>query len=319
MRGSRPIHSSVTPIIRTSLAALAATLLALLFAGPASASGGSGSSAVSLNQVRGELRQASDALDRIWGDDSSDDADDDTTCDDDTCDDPADDPADDVSDGSGIDLTAVADNLAHTAAAKQLAGKVKKGKNRALAMIAVTDQADDNVFEYADDIGWVDSDQQATFVDALNQSLAVRGGSVSALIAMAAKQTESIRSKLLETIGDDLSDGDPEVLLDTLAEEDGYGATFAVKDTVAPILAGMIDDTDRVAGDLGELGRSLPSSERRGAAGAVDALQTQIADLPDYVDELFGDFADYDDPAAGQAAFCGYLAQEPLPKPDACG
>lgn len=307
----------MTLIARTSLAALAAAVLALVFAGPASASAGSGSSGVSINQVRGELRQASDALDRIWGDDSSDDTGDD--CDDDTCDDPADDPSDDFTDDSGVDLSAVADNLEHTAAARQLAQKVKKGKNRALAMIAVTDQADDNVFEYADDIGWVDADQQATFVDALNQSLGVRGSSVSALIAMASKQTTSTRAKLLATIGDDLSDGDPEVLLDTLAEEDGYGATFEVKDTVAPILAGMIDDTDTVAGNLDDLGKSLPSSERRDVADAVDSLQGQIDDLPDYVDDLFTDFSDYDDPAAGQAAFCGYLAQEPLPKPDACG
>jgi hypothetical protein len=308
----------VTLIVRTSLAALAAALLALIFAGPAAASAGSGSPAVSLSQVRDELRQASDALDRIWGDDSSDD-DPGDDCDDDTCDDPADDPGDDFSDDSGVDMSAVADNLEHTAAAKQLAQKVKKGKNRAVAMIAVTDQADDNVFEYADDIGWVDPDEQPTFVDALNQSLSIRGGSVSALISMAAKQTESTRSKLLATVGDDLSDGDPEVLLDTLAEEDGYGATFAVKDTVAPILADMIDDTGKVAGDLGELGKSLPSSERRDVTDAVDSLQGQVDDLPDYVDDLFTDFSDYDDPAAGQAAFCGYLAQEPLRKPDACG
>jgi hypothetical protein len=92
-----------------------------------------------------------------------------------------------------------------------------------------------------------------------------------------------------------------------------------VKDTVAPILANLIEDTNTVAGDLTDLGKSLTSSERRDVADAVDSLQGQIDDLPDYVGGLFDDFSDYDDPAAGQTAFCGYLAQEPLPKPDACG
>jgi hypothetical protein len=314
---ARPIPATVTRIVKTSVALLSAAILGLVFAGPADAS--TGSKSITINQVRGELRQASDALDRIWGDDSSDDLGDDGTGDDGSGDDVPDDPSDDFSDDSGVDLTAVADNLEHTAAAKQLAQKVKKGKNRAFALIAVTDQADDNVFEYADDIGWVDPDEQPTFVDALTQSLTVRGSAVNAMISTAAKQTVSTRSKLLATIGDDLSDGDPEVLLDTLAEEDGYGATFPVKDTVAPILAGMIDDTDKVAANLNALSDKLASSERKDVRDAVDSLNGQVDDLPDYVNDLFGDFEDYDDPAAGQASFCGYLAQEPLPKPDACG
>jgi hypothetical protein len=310
----------VANFARTFIAAIAATVFALVFAGSAAASGDKVPSGVSLNQVKAELRQASDALDRIWGDDESDDVGDGTGDDDLGDEDPAEGPDDDFSDDdSGVDLTAVADNLEHTAAARQLAQKVRKGKNRTFALIAVTNQADDNVFEYADDIGWADPDQQPTFVDALTQSLGVRGTAVAAMIATAAKQTESTRSKLLNTIGDDLSDGDPEVLLDTLAEEDGYGATAAVKDTVAPILAALINDTGDVADDLTDLGKSLPSSERRDVANAAGSLQDQLDSLPDYVDELFADFSDYDDPAAGQAAFCGYLAQEPLPKPDACG
>lgn len=308
----------MTSIFRSLLAALAATVFALVFAAvPASASSSSSAAAaVSLNDVRSELRQASDALDQIWGDDSGDDLGDDDFGDDDT-----DDPDGDFDDTdfAAVNLDAVAANLEHTAAARLLAQKVKKGKNRSLALIAVTDQADDNVFEYADDIGWVDASEQPTFVDALRQSVGVRGGAISALVAQAPKQTASTRGKLLDAIGDDLSDGDPEILLDTLAEEDGYGATPEVKDTVVPVLAGLLDDTDKVAADLRDLGDSLPSSERGAPRDAVDAIESAQDDLPDYVDELFVDFVDFDDPAAGAAAFCGYLAQLPLPMPDACG
>ena len=298
---------------RTLLAAVAVALASLAFgAGPASAS--TGSHGTSLSQVRSELREASAALDRIWGADSSDDdpADDTDPLDDD----PADDPADDFAD---VNLDAVASNLEHTATARQLAQKVKPRKNRGVALTAVAQQADDNVFEYADDIGWVDPEEQPTFVDAFGQSLDVRSAVIGSLISQAPKQTLSARAKTLKAISDALSDGDPEVLLDTLAEEDGYGATFDVKQTVIAPLASMLDDSRHVADEIGDLGASLPARERRDPRDAVDAIDAELDGLPAYVDELFGDMEDYDDPDAGTAAFCGYVAQLPLPTPDACG
>jgi hypothetical protein len=280
-------------IFRTLLAAVAVALASLAFgAGPASAA--TGSQRASLSQVRSELHEASAALDQIWGDDTGDDF-------------------------ADVNLDAVASNLEHTAAARQLAQKVKPRKNRGVAMTAVVQQADDNVFEYADDIGWVDPDEQPTFVDALDQSLDVRSGLIDSLVAQAPKQSASARAKTLKAISDALSDGDPEVLLDTLAEEDGYGATFDVKQTVVAPLAKMLDDSRAVATDIGDLGSSLSSSERRDATDAVDAIDGELNGLPDYVDELFGDMQDYDDPDAGASAFCGYVAQLPLPTPDACG
>jgi hypothetical protein len=312
-------------IFRTLIAAVAVALASLAFgAGPASAS--NGSQGASLSQVRSELREASAALDQIWGDDSDDFGDDDPADDaddpfgDDPVDDPTDDPADDPDDDfADVNLDAVASNLDHTATARQLAQKVKPRKNRAVALTAVAQQADDNVFEYADDIGWVDPDEQPTFVDALDQSLDARSALIGSLVSQAPKQAASARAKTLKAISDALSDGDPEVLLDTLAEEDGYGATYDVKQTVVAPLASMLNDSRDVAGDIRDLGASLPASERRDPRDAVDAIDAELDGLPDYVDELFGDMEDYDDPAGGASAFCGYVAQLPLPTPDACG
>jgi hypothetical protein len=86
-----------------------------------------------------------------------------------------------------------------------------------------------------------------------------------------------------------------------------------------PILAAMIGDDGKVAGNLRDLGSSLSGSERRAARDAAEAIESELDALPDYVDELFADFEDFDDPAAGKAAFCGYLAELPLPTPAACG
>lgn len=309
----------MTLIVRTSLALAAGLLAALAFAvAPASASPSSQSAG--LAQVRAELREASAALDRIWGDDSADSVDEDLSDDDDLADDPDDDFSDDSDDGfDSVDLDAVAANLQHTANARQLAQKLKPRKLRPVALVAVAEQADENVFEYADDIAWVEATQQPIFVDALDASLNVRSAMIGSLISAAPKQAASARGNALGAIADALSDGDPEVLLDTLAEEDGYGATPEVKQTVVPVLAAMLDDAREVAADLDDLGSSLPRSERRNVRRAADAIAAELDGLPDYVDELFVDFEDYDDPAAGAAAFCGYLAGLPLPTPAACG
>ncbi len=163
--------------------------------------------------------------------DASDDFDDDDVCD----------------DSESVDLDAVAANLQHTAAARQLASKLKPRKIRPVALLAVAEQADENVFEYADDIGWVEPPSSRPSSTRSTKSLDVRSAMIGALISAAPKQAESARGKSLKTIADLLSDGDPEVLLDTLAEEDGYGATPEVKQTVVPVLAGMLDDADKSA------------------------------------------------------------------------
>lgn len=317
----------MTLIAKTSIALAAATLAALILAvAPASASPSSQSAA--LAQVRAELKEASTALRQIWGEDDSDDDFSDDSDEDfvddldeelgDALGDDFDD--DDVSDGSeSVNLGAVAANLEHTAAARQLASSLRPRKLRPAALLAVAGQADENVFEYADDIGWVEPEEQATFVNALDTSLDVRSAMVSALVAAAPKQSGSARGKSLKAIADALSDGDTEILLDTLAEEDGYGATGESKQAVVPMLAQMITGGHKVADDLRDLGATLPGSEKRNARSAADTIESELDGLPAYVDELFEDFEDFDDPAAGAAAFCGYLAGLPLPTPAACG
>jgi hypothetical protein len=310
----------VTLIAKTSIALAAATLAALVLAvAPASASPSSQSAG--LAQVRAELKEASAALGQIWGDDYGDDDDLGDDFDDDLEDVLGDDfDDDDISDESeSVNLDAVAANLQHTAAARQLASKLKPRKIRPAALLAVAEQADENVYEYADDIGWVEAQEQPTFVDALGQSLDVRSAMIGGLVSAAPKQAASARGKSLKTIGDLLSDGDPEVLLDTLAEEDGYGATPEVKQAVVPVLASMLNGARKTADDIRDVGSSLSGNERRVPRDAAGAIDSELDGLPDYVDELFADLEDYDDPAAGAAAFCGYLAQLPLPTPSACG
>jgi hypothetical protein len=312
----------VTLIAKTSVSLAAAAIAALVLAvAPASASPASQSAG--LAQVRAELKEASAALGQIWGDDyGDDDADDDLgdDLDDDLGDVLGDDfDDDDISDDSeSVDLNAVAANLQHTAAARQLAAKLKPRKIRPAALLAVAEQADENVFEYADDIGWVEAQEQPVFVDALSNSLDVRSAMISGLVSAAPKQTAAPRGKSLKAIAELLSDGDPEVLLDTLAEEDGYGATPEVKQTVVPILAAMINGARKTADEIREVGASLSGNERRVPRDAAGAIDSELDGLPDYVNELFEDFSDYDDPAAGAAEFCGYLAQLPLPTPSAC-
>jgi hypothetical protein len=286
------------------------------------------SQASSLGQVRSELREARAALDRIWndsggdfGDDPADEADDPGAEVDppDDGDDPGDDPIDPGDDLADVNLDAVQDNLAHTAKARELAGKLKPKDRRAGALVAVNDQADENVFEYADDIGWVDEDEQPAFVDALQASLALRSGVISTLVGQGAKLSESVRAKALESVSAALSDGDPEVLLDTLAEEQGWGATEPVKQTVVGPLADLLDGTDAVISNLRDLGARLPSSERGDVRDAADQIDESLTGLPEYVDGLFDEMQDYDDPASGIGAFCGYVSALPLPTPTACG
>lgn len=306
-------------------AAAAALALIVCFA-PAASQASSGKSSVA--QVRSELREARAALDRIWndsdedfGDDPGDDVGDDPGDDGDDPGDDGDDPGDDGDDGedfADVNLDAVQENLAHTAAARELAAKLKPKDRRAGALIAVNDQADENVFEYADDIGWVEEDEQPAFVDALNASLRLRANVISTLVSQGPKLSAPVRAKALASISAALSDGDPEVLLDTLAEEEGWGATEPVKQTVVGPLADLLDGTDTVTSSLRDLGAELPSKERGDVRDAADEIGEALTSLPDYVDELFGDMQDYDDPDAGTAAFCGYVSALPLPAPAAC-
>lgn len=320
----------MTTIAKTLTALAACAVVALLLAvAPASASPASKSAA--LAQVRAELKEASAALRQIWGDDYGDDdsGDDDLGSDLGDLDDLGDDledvlgddlDDDDVADESeSVDLAAIAANLQHTTAARLLAAKLKPRKLRPVALLAVAEQADENVLEYADGISWVEAQQQSTFVDALNKSFDVRSATTGKLISVAPKQAAPARSKSLKTIADLMSDGDPEVLLDTLAEEDGYGATPEIKQAVVPVLAAMLDGARKAANGIRDLGSSLRGRERRDPRNAAGAIDAELNGLPGYVDELFEDFEDYDDPAASAAAFCGYLASLPLPKPAACG
>jgi hypothetical protein len=318
----------VTLIARTCLALAATALAALLFAvAPATASPASQSAA--LAQVRAELKEASAALGQIWGDDYEDDdfSEDDFVdefgddFDDDLEDVVGDDfDDDDVSDDSeSVDFAAIAANLQHTATARQVASKLRPRKLRPVALLAVAEQSDENVYEYADGIGWVEGQEQPTFLDGLDKSLEVRSAMIGGLISAAPKQAASARGKSLRTVGDLLSDGDSEILLDTLAEEDGYGATPEVKDSVVVVLAGLLNGAQETAADIRDLGSELRGNERRDPRDAAGAIESELKGLPDYVDELLSDMEDYDDPAAGTAAFCGYLAGLPLPTPAACG
>jgi hypothetical protein len=333
----------MTGIARTLAVALVGAIV-LLALGTVGASAAGSKGGVKLEQVRAELREASAALDRIWGDESDDseDFEDEDEFTDDVDDelgddldelgedldeldvdalDETEDVIDEFEDESSetIELAAIAANLQHTANARQLAAKVRPRKNRPAALIAVFTQADENVYEYADGIGWVEPSDQTTFVEALRTSLALRDGLIRSLLAAAPKQDASPRVKSLKAISGALTDGDAEILLDTLAEEDGYGATREVKQTVVPVLADLITGTDRVAADLRKLGTALRSQERRTAKDIAGSVAGEVEDLPRYVEGLFRDFADYDDPDAAAAEFCGYLAGLPLPVASACG
>jgi len=245
------------------------------------------------NRVKAELRQADEALGHVWQEAEDEDADD------------------------TYDLDAVAANLAHTEAARQLAVRLSS-PDRAKMLAAVNDQADDNVYEYADDAYWAPVDQQPTFADALARSVAVRSAVTGAMLVKADKLPPGIRAAVLRSIGDALSDGDPDTLLETLSDPEGMDP--AAQGALAATLGTILADTDGTLGELQRLADRLSKRDRGKVLDTIEEIQDSLDELPDWVDELLADIADFaDDPVAATAAFCTVLAGLPLPTPDACG
>ncbi len=276
-------------------------------------------------QVRSELRQAAGALKLVWqdGDESATEEDDDYVTE---GDDPADDDdgedfdeGDDDSDADDavtVDLEAIAANLSHTQRAQQLASKLA-GSARVRALVAVGDQADENLFEYADDVAWVSGDLQPSFVAALDASAELRSSTIDKLLKRAERLAKASRAKMLASVSDALADGDPELLLELLAEE--ADVTPASKADLVGSLQAIIDDTDGVVAVLGGLSTKVPKAERGDVRAALTAIDDELDSLPDWVDELVSDMEDYDDPAAARASFCALVSGLSLPASQACG
>ncbi len=259
------------------------------FSSVAVASAGSG------NRVRAELRLADQALGEVWQEAGDDEDAEDT-----------------------YDLDAVATNLAHTETARQLAMKPRRPQATILA--AVNDQADANVYEYADDATWAPADQQAALAEALATSVAVRSSVTTAMLVKAEKLTPGARGTVLRSIGQALSDGDPDLLLEGLAEEDGYGATAPTKASLAGSLSKVFGATDATLAELGRLADRIDHPQRKKVDDAISDIEESIAELPGWVDELLVDLAEFaDDPEAAVDSFCAVLAGLPLPTPGACG
>ena len=275
--------------IRYQLLGGLSVVLATFFAYSSVAAASTGSS----NRVRAELRQADEALGHVWqeaGDDED---------------------AEDI-----YDLDAVAANLAHTEAARQLAMKVRR--SRATMLADVNDQADENVYEYADDASWAPAEQQPALAAALLTSASLRSSVTAAMLVKAEKLTPGVRASVLRSITDALSDGDPDILLEALSEEDG--ATEATTATLVETLKKILADSHGTLDDLERLSRGLDRAERDKVDRAIGEIEDSLDELPDWVDELIADIADYaDDPEAAAQSFCGLLASLPLPAPTACG
>ena len=245
------------------------------------------------NRVRAELRLADEALGQVWHEAGDDEDAEDT-----------------------YDLDAAAANLTHTEAARLLA--LKDRRSRATLLAAVNDQADENVFEYADDAAWAPAEQQQALANALLTSVSLRSSVTAAMLARAERLTPGARAAVLRSITDALSDGDPDLLLEALAEEDG--ATGETKAALLDALRKILADTDGTLADLERLSARLDRAERTKVGKAIDEINESLDELPEWIDELLADFADYaDDPEAATDSFCGLLAGLPLPKPGACG
>ena len=245
------------------------------------------------NRVKAELRQADEALGQVWQEASDEDADD------------------------TYDLDAVAANLAHTEAARQLAVKLSS-PDRPKMLAAVNDQADDNVYEYADDAYWAPVDQQPAFADALARSVAVRSAVTGAMLVKADKLPPGIRAAVLRSIGDALSDGDPDTLLETLSDPEGMDP--ATQSALAAALGTILADTDGTLDELQRLSGRLSKRDRGKVLDTIEQIQDSLDELPGWIDELLADLQDFaDDPVAATAAFCSVLTGLPLPAPSACG
>ena len=269
------------------LGGLTVLLATFLSAAPvASASPGAGA-------VKAELHLADQALGQVWRESDDEDADD------------------------TYDVEAAAANLAHTEAARQLAMKAA-ARDRAKLLAAVNDQADENVLEYADDVYWAPAGQQPAFADALERSVAVRSAVTGAMLAKADKLTPGARGAVLRSIGDALSDGDPDTLLEALSDPEGMepATQASVAATLGAVLAGTgvtLDELDRLSGRLAK-------RDRAKVLATIDEIRESVDELPGWIDELLTDIADFaDDPQAATASFCAVLAALPLPAADACG
>ncbi len=261
--------------------------LALFLATSAIAFAGSG------NRVRAELRQADEALGHVWVEAADDEDADDT-----------------------YDLGAVAANLAHTEAARRLA--IKHRRSRATLLAAVNDQADENVYEYADDAAWAPPEQQGVLAQALATSASVRASVTAAMLFRADRLGRGARATVLRSVTDALSDGDPDLLLEGLAEEDG--ATDATKAALAGTLAVILADSEDTLDGLDQLSARLERAERARVRGAIEAIALSLDELPGWVDELLAEIADdATDPEALAGSFCALVAAIPLPTPSACG
>ena len=270
-------------------------------------------------QVRSELRQAAGALKLVWqdGDESATEEDDDYVTE---GDDPADDDdgedfdeGDDDSDADDavtVDLEAIAANLSHTQRAQQLASKLA-GSARVRALVAVGDQADENLFEYADDVAWVSGDLQPSFVAALDASAELRSSTIDKLLKRAERLAKASRAKMLASVSDALADGDPDLLLELLAEE--ADVTAREQGRSGRLAAGDHRRHRRRGRRPWRLSTKVPKAERGDVRAALTAIDDELDSLPDWVDELVSDMEDYDDPAAARASFCALVSGLPLP------
>ena len=250
--------------------------------------------APSTGAVRAELRLADEALGHVWQE-----------------------AGDEEEAGDIYDLDAAAANLAHTEAARQLAAKVT-GRDRLKLLAAVNDQADENVYEYADDVYWAPAGQQPAFADALAGSVAIRSAVTGAMLVKAEKLAPGVRAAVLRSIGDALSDGDPDTLLEALSDPDGMdpAAQASVATTLRMILAG----TDATLDELDKLSGRLSKRDRGRVLATIDEIRESIDELPGWIDELLTDIADFaGEPDAATAAFCALVAGLPVPAPAACG
>jgi hypothetical protein len=248
--------------------------------------------ASSNGRVKAELRLADDALGQVWQE------------------------ADDGDAEDTYDLDAVAANLAHTEAAHELA--LKDRRSRATLLASVNSQADENVYEYADDAWWAPVEQQPALAAALTTSVSLRSSATGAMLVRAEKLTPGARAAVLRSITDAFSDGDPDAVLEALSDPEGV--TDATQGSLAATLATILADTDRTVADLERLAAKLDRSERDKVRRAIEEIDDSMAGLGDWIDELLVDIGDFaDDPDAAMQAFCAVLAGLPLPAPSACG
>jgi hypothetical protein len=81
----------------------------------------------------------------------------------------------------------------------------------------------------------------------------------------------------------------------------------------------ILADSDGTVAELEKLAGKLDRAERDKVRRAAAEIADSLDELPGWIDELFGDLADFaDDPEAAARSFCALLAGLPLPAPNAC-